>query len=166
MTLKHCKKFKKMAAKKLHADKDLGVISGLISAMASATASTPELIVDSLTGILWTIKEADEVRGALGLDVPRVPEDIRIAVERIGILAHKFEKTGASTPISNRDLSDLIDISCKLFDYAHSISPPRLHTNVDIVSQLLRSFGAKATISRLMTVAESARRMLDARTKG
>ena len=50
--------------------RDVAQIIGVITALAAMTSATPSLIIDKLTGTLWTIKEASELLNAAKLYEP------------------------------------------------------------------------------------------------
>jgi hypothetical protein len=50
--------------------REMAQIVGVITALAAMTSATPSLIIDKLTGTLWTIKEASELLNAAKLYEP------------------------------------------------------------------------------------------------
>ena len=59
--------------------RELAQIVGVITALAAMTSANPSLIIDKLTGTLWTIKEASELLNAAKLYEPlndRIIQDL------------------------------------------------------------------------------------------
>jgi hypothetical protein len=59
--------------------REVAQIVGVITALAAMTSATPSLIIDKLTGTLWTIKEASDLLNAAKLYEPlndRIIQDL------------------------------------------------------------------------------------------